>query len=47
VNLLIEYSGLEGTADLVTQIVLAEGREGEWPPNSYLIWPSKPKEESA
>lgn len=37
-NLLFEYSALDGIPNVVLQLVLSHGAEGPWPPHSCLVF---------
>jgi hypothetical protein len=43
ITLILQYSNLKGTPDLILQIVLGHGLVGKWPPQTYLFFISLEK----
>jgi hypothetical protein len=41
VNPVFVYTGLQGTPDLALQLILFHSVEGPWPPDTYLLFPTK------
>ncbi|MBI2337931.1 hypothetical protein HYU95_02000 [Candidatus Daviesbacteria bacterium] len=38
ITLILPYNNLEGTPDLILQIILSHGFVGKWPPQTYLLF---------
>ena len=46
VNLIFQYSDLDGVPDLSVQLVLTHGPNGTWPPATYIVFPALDTDDS-